>query len=529
MPRFPASGGLLRPAVLWPLACLLYFYFSYRSKAYLAGGMAALGVFYALYASWQRVRRTPLGLLALSALALGLPALGMWQAFQLQDLGDLDHADYVCAFWNLMHGETRYSINDLDIFGTHANYTCVAWIPVQFLGGEYALKAGKALCLLAAAALFLRRHWEARREASWGAAALLLSPPIASQFFFGFHPEFLAAPLLVLALGAYRDGKLGRFLALTFLLAFTKEVFTLAVGGILLVALLERRPWRWILLPGLLCCAQMALYWFVIRPHFSGGADHLTETYLPASPGQVLDGWFRVKTLQYVLHVAFPFLPLMLALPRRYLVLPLPLMAFYAAFPNPLFMVQWPNYAFPLAILSAAGLVLTPSLRIGTDGPEAAPSPGTEGPRAAGSRTHAAATLDGRILLSCALLSLLSYPLWREAFSIPRGNLERRGEVVALRARIPDSASVLVHGPIAVHFAARREVQTWDFRKRPMEDFDFVVMEASLPYWVGRRDELARDIRSLSESPLWIREYGKDSLFLFRRNRDGAGGEARAP
>jgi hypothetical protein len=78
---------------------------------------------------------------------------------------------------------------------------------------------------------------------------------------------------------------------------------------------------------------------------------------------------------------------------------------------------------------------------------------------------------------------------------------------------------VLVHGPIAVHFAGRTEVQTWGFRKLPLEGFDYVVMEASLPYWVGRQDELARDIRFLSESPSWIRDYGKDSLFLFRRNR----------
>src|SRR5687767_4971665 len=112
MPRFQAAWGMLRPAVIWPLACFLYFYFSYRSTAYLAGSLAVLGGFYGLYHAWHRVRGTPLGLLVLGALALGLSALGLWQAFQLQDLGDLDHADYVCAFWNLMHGETRYSIND---------------------------------------------------------------------------------------------------------------------------------------------------------------------------------------------------------------------------------------------------------------------------------------------------------------------------------------------------------------------------------------------------------------------------------
>lgn len=521
MTRLDALRGLIRPATAWPLFCFLYFLLSYRSLAYFAGGLGVLAGYWLLLASWGRAGRSLLGLSVLALLGMALPALGMWQALQLQDLGDLDHADYVCAFWNLMRGETRYSINDLDIFGSHSNYTCVFWIPLQMLGGEYALKAGKAFCLLAAVALAFRRHWPDRHAASWGAAALLLSPPVASQFFFGFHPEFLAAPLLVLAFEAYREERLARFLVLTGLLAYSKEVFTLAIGGILLVALVERRPWKWWLLPGLLCLVQMAVYWFVVVPRFTPEANHLTSTYLPTSLGQVIDGWFRMKSLQYVLHATFPFVPLMLAMPRRYLLLPLPLMAFYAGFPDTLFMEMWPNYAFPLAFLCAAGLVLAKNLRI--DSVPARPAAGES------SAPSAPVALDGRILLACAVLSLLSYPLWREVLSVPRGNLDRGRVVDGFRARIPDQASVLVHGPIAVRFAARKEVQTWGFRKRPMEDFDYVVIEASLPYWVKREDELARDIGRLSRSPEWIREYGKDSLFLFRRNRGPAAGPAPGP
>lgn len=514
MTHLAALRGWIRPATVWPLFCFLYFLLSYHSIAYFAGGLAVLVGYGLLLASWKGIGTSPLGPSTLATLAIALPALGMWQALQLQDLGDLDHADYVCAFWNLMRGETRYSINDLEIFGSHANYTCVFWIPVQMLAGEYALKAGKAFCLLAAVALAFRRHWPERHAASWGATALLLSPPVASQFFFGFHPEFLAAPLLVLAFIAYREERLARFMVITALLAYTKEVFTLAIAGLLLVALVERRAWKWWLLPGLLCLVQMAVYWFVVVPRFLPEENHLTSTYLPTSLGQVIDGWFRVKSLQYVLHATFPFLPLMLAMPGRYLLLPLPLMAFYAAFPNTLFMEMWPNYAFPLAFLCTAGVVLAKDLRIasGHTGPISADFPASSAPM----------TLDGRILLACAVLSLLSYPLWREVISIPRGNLERGRVVDGFRDRIPEQAAVLVHGPIAVRFAARKEVQTWGFRKSPMEDFDYVVIEAALPYWVKREDELARDIRRLSESPDWIREYGKDSLFLFRRNRGPA-------
>jgi hypothetical protein len=517
MPRILGFPGPLLPALLWPWACFLYFYLSYRSPGYLAGGLAVLVAFHGVFAAWDRIRSTPLGLLVLAVPALALPALGLWQTWQLQDLGDSDHAIYVCAFWNLLRGVTRYSIHDLDIFGSHANYTCVLWLPAYLAGGAYALKVGKALCLLAAVALVLGHLRKDAREASWGGAALLLSPAVASQFFFGFHPEILAAPLLVLLFHAYREERLGRFLLLTALLAYTKEVMTLAVGGLLLVALMERRSLRWILLPGLLCCLQMALYWFVIKPHFSGGSNHLTERYMPTSLDQVLDSWLRIQTLQYVLHATFPFLPLLLALPKRYLALPIPLMAFYAAFPDPLFMVQWTNYNFPVALMMAAGLILSPGLRIG--GKPASPG----GSRDSGD----AKVLDGRILLSCAVLSLLSYPLWREPFSIPSGNGAKRQALSDFKSRIPYTAAVLLHGPISVHFAGRKEVQQWVWRNRPWEDFDFVILETALPYWTRLPDSLARDVERLSSSPLWSREYSKDGLHFFRRL--GPGDAAESP
>jgi hypothetical protein len=94
-----------------------------------------------------------------------------------------------------------------------------------------------------------------------GVAALLISPPIASQFFFGFHPEFMGAPLLVLAMIAYRKRRLNAFLILTAMVSYCKEPFTLAIAGILPVAAVERRDWKWIILPGLLCSAQMKVYW----------------------------------------------------------------------------------------------------------------------------------------------------------------------------------------------------------------------------------------------------------------------------
>ncbi|MDB5049470.1 MAG: Protein of unknown function rane [Fibrobacteres bacterium] len=476
---------------MWlPIVCFLYFFLWYRSHGYLLGGAVVLGLFYFLYSRWDRFRKWPIGAIALGLAGLGLPALGLWQFLRLSDPGDVDHAVYACAFWNMLHGSTRYSIGDMDIFGTHANYTCVFWLPVHWLTGEIGLKAGKALCLLAAALLLLRRFRGNRQVASWGAVALLLSPPIASQFFFGFHPEFLAAPVLILAMAAYRENRLGHFLACTAVLAFTKEVFTLAIAGMLLIALVERRPWKWVLLPGFLCCLQMAAYWFVIVPHFAPEGNHLVS-YLPFSAGNALSVLLRERTFFFAFHIFLPFLPLILALPKRYLLAPLPLMAFYAAFPDPSFQEMWRHYPFPLAILCVAGLVLERDLRI----------------------------LDGRILLACAVMSLLCYPLWRTVSHIPGGNLAGYREMGRIRAMIPGNASLLVGGPFTAHFAARKEVSDWVYRVKPMEEFEYVLLDGNFAHpSTIESGRLSGDIRTLSDSPAWTREYAKDGVYLFRRN-----------
>lgn len=486
----------LRPAALLPVGCAIYFLILHRSPAYLAGSLTVLALFFAGWAFREHFPRAALGLGIACLVATGLSAWGLWQFLQMHDIIDIDQAVYSQALWNLRQGDLDFWFFDRHIFGIHSQYTLVAWIPVQAAFGEIGLKAGKMLCLLLTGWLLVRRLRGHREPAAWAFAAFLLSPAIASQFFYGFHPEFLGAPLLVLALFAYRDGQLGRFLLYTALLAYTKETFTLAIGGILLVALVERRSWRWWLLPGLLCCALMALYWFAIVPRFAPRGNHLSFFF--PSPSQIPTHWMRMEVPLYVLNVALPFLPLLLAFPKRYLLLPLPLMVFYASFPDPFFMMMWGNYAFPLAILCSAGLVL---------------------------EKDPAGRLEPRLLLVCVVTSLLCYPLYRDVLSLPTGNLGRYRQVDRMVALIPDSASVLVHGNFLSRFASRREFSVmgeWNTKGRwndvPREYFDYVAIDEDFaPFWMPDRQAVAREVRELSESPGWTREYGNDRLHLFRR------------
>ncbi|MDB5049469.1 MAG: Protein of unknown function rane [Fibrobacteres bacterium] len=525
----PPSRASRLASVIVPVAAFLYFLLRYRSPAYCAAGLVLLGVFFILFRAREKSAQRPFGILALIVLGTALPGLGIWQYLQMRDIGDLDHATYATALWNFRHGFLHYDFRETNILGVHSQYTAFFWIPIQYLFGETGLKAGKGLCLLAAVFLVLRRFKEDRGPAAWAGAAILLSPPIASQFFFGFHPEFIAAPVLVLALEAYRGEKLGRFLACTAFLAFSKEVFTLAVGGLLLVALIERRPWKWLVLPGALCCLQMAVYWFVVLPRFAPAGNGLGH-YMPVSAAQILSMWMRPQTFFYAFHVFLPFLPLMLAFPKRYLLLPVPLMLFYAAFPDPLFTVLWPNYAFPLVFLCTGGLVLCKQLRIvagpiragdnglrGDHGPPSAEERPSEAGGSAGSETI---TLEGRMLAACAVASLLCYPLWREIFSVPAGNPARAREVDRIRSLIPEGASLVVNAPFTARLAARKEVSIWGWRSKPLDHFEYAMVDAGFkPYWLVDEKDLARGLDSLAVSPEWIREYAQDDLFLFRHKR----------
>lgn len=486
-PRLARLGRL--PEIVLPLAPYLYFACRYRSPAYLAGGALLYAAFLLVLSGRQGrlLARLPLGTWVLTALVLVLPALSLLQFHRLLDPGDVDHSCYACALWNLRHGETRYSVAGMDIFGSHANYTLVLWMPVQMAFGEIGLKAGKLLCLLGAAWLLFRGRWKDERDSSsLGAAALLLSPPILSQFFFGFHPEFLAAPALVLMLHAYREENLAGFLAGTAFLAYTKETLTLATGGLLLLALVERRPWKWILAPGLLCIAQMAVYWYLIVPASTGSGNHM-QGYLPAWH-QVPATLARSENLVYLVHLFLAFLPILFRLPPRYLLLPLPLVLFYTLFPDPSFRDLSRHYAFPIALLAAGGLVL-----------------------------HSRWSRD--TLLAFLLASFLCYPLVRPRLDFLKEDGRRAAAVAGFQAALPRDAAVLVHGPFVARFAARKEIGNWVYRYKPFGDYEYFLADTRfVPDWMPEAAErLRRDLDSLSAAPDWISEREAEGIRLFRR------------
>jgi hypothetical protein len=483
-PRFRAD-----PAALAPAGCYAYFLIKYHSPAYGVVGLLALAAFYFLYARWDRWSRPGMGPTALVGVLVGLFGLGYWQFAQFADQGDLDQSHYANYLWNIAHGNLHYVYHGMNMWGVHAQYTSVLWIPVLLGLGATGLKLGQGLCLALAAWLAVRRFGDRKDFAAWAAAALLLTPAVASQFFYGFHPEFIGAPVLVLALEAYREEKLGRFLACVLFLACSKEVFTLAAGGILLLAWIERRNWKWILWPGLVCTVVMGLYWFVVVPAFAPEGNQLGYL-MPASFAGMLANLWRWHTPAYFLHLYGPMLPLLAHMPRRYLILPVPLMLFYAVFPDPAFMMMWVCYAFPLVFLAAAGLVL---------------------------EKDAAARIPTRALAAWACAALLSYPLWREGFSLPRPSPAREA-VAHLEAVIPKDAAVVVNGPFTARFTARARAEALGWNHRPLEAYDYAVLDTTFkPGWLVSSDSLKRTVARLAASPAWSLEYSGGGVLLFHR------------
>lgn len=474
------------------LACL-YFFQRYHSLGYLAFSACALAGYLAIFLLWERLDAAKLGWVALAGSTAGLSALGLWQFFNLADTGDIDQASYACWLWALAHGYGESVFSDFHIFAAHSNYAILLWVPVHWLAGETGIKVGKMVCLAAAAFLIAWRHRGERSEGPWLALAVLLSPPVASQFFFGFQPEFLAAPFLVLAFQAWRDEKLGAFLAYTAFIAINKEVFTLPIAGLLITGLIERRPWRWIAWPAALCCGLMAAYWFVIGPYFSRGAGNHFNAVFPSGPADALSRIFSRDSLLYAAWIALPFLPALATAPRRYLAIPIPMIAFYCLFTSD-FREIWRHYTYPQAFLCAAGWMVWKQ-------------GGEQAVRA-----------SSRILFVCAVTSVLCYPMWKTVFSVPRGQPEKRREVMEIRRIVPPRASILVNGSFVTWFAARPDIMAWEYKVKPLGHFEYVLLDMSyMPASNFGAEDLARDSAMLSGSPAWRLERSGAGLSLFKR------------
>ncbi len=184
----------------------------------------------------------------------------------------LDVGIYSQVAWLSGHGQLfGFTIHPHLYLGDHVELL-FATLAVPFRVFPTALTLITAQCIavvLAAFALFRFARRVLPIPAAFGFSALfLLNPFTLNALTFEFHAVLLGLPFAFLAATAYADKRLNTFWIWSVLLLITREDLALLVAAFAVLALLERRPLRWWLWPGL-----AAIAWFIGAGMFAGSIN----------------------------------------------------------------------------------------------------------------------------------------------------------------------------------------------------------------------------------------------------------------
>ena len=244
---------------------------------------------------------------------------------------NFDLAIFNQVFFNTIHGRWLEMTVNLN------NYIADHFTPfIIFLLPFYALKPGPETLLvmqsfiLAISALplyFISHRVTKNKILSLGIAlAWLLNPFIHQVNFTEVHLEVVMASLFFIIFYFYYLDKFGYFLLFFILTLLVREDMALFLLGFPLLALFEKRNWRWTFLPILLSISYFLFavkvidifsvhkqYKFFIYYGWLGGSDAFSIAWSFVShPWQVLRHIFKLENITSVLVVLWPmlFLPL---------------------------------------------------------------------------------------------------------------------------------------------------------------------------------------------------------------------------
>jgi uncharacterized membrane protein len=220
--------------------------------------------------------------IVLDVLIVGLHVLQRHAGYHSEafDLGNMDQ-----AVWNTLHGDLlRFTNRGIDWYGpptrlaVHVEPILILIAPLYLLhaGAETLLvlqTVALALGAIPLLALALRRLPAAPLVGVCFVLAYLLAPELLGEALYDFHPVALATPLLLAAFWALDSRRYGWLLLAGVLAAACKEDVALALVPLgAYIALRRERPrLGWGLALG--AAAWTALCFFVIIPHFNGGAS----------------------------------------------------------------------------------------------------------------------------------------------------------------------------------------------------------------------------------------------------------------
>ena len=224
-----------------------------------------------------------------------------WATFQYTTF---DLAFYAQGLWLAGKGVWHVSLLDVPLMGNHQDPIVFLALPFYKIWSHPMLLVILQTLLLATMPFTgwrIARHLEFGQKASmWLGLATLLAPATGFVALHEFHPEALAAPLMLLMFEARLTRRPGLFWLSFILVLACKESMGLLLAWISLVYyFIERdrdREWRvsWNIIPGCVAFGWFLLCVLVIGPALNGGRVDFLELYshLGNSGGAILGGFF---------------------------------------------------------------------------------------------------------------------------------------------------------------------------------------------------------------------------------------------
>lgn len=403
--------------------------------------------------------KTPRAIVWGAGLFAGLVFLVSWWQWWTFQYGTFDLAFYVQALWLALRGKWTVSLLNVPLMGNHAEPIVFLITPLFAIFPHpmtFVAVQTLAFATMPFTAWRIARRLEiARPAAICLALATVLTPATLSIGIYEFHPEALAAPLLLLLIEARLAERYGRFwLWFVAVLSVKENMALLLVAFCVVWAVLDGqrgRAWvlRWNLAPLVVAAAWLLIFGKVISPALNAGNVDYLQLYghLGKSGGDIVAKFFTEpgRALK-ALHVALtqgnllpallvPFLLLPLLRPR-WLLIAAPLLAQH--------LLSWRSSEWSLGAHYPAPLI--PLFWIAAA-------------EALGRRRAQNAVAAG-LLAMCVLAHLRWGPARELAREIPHlaTILERREWKAQMLRAVPETASVTAAVPYLSHLATREQL-----------------------------------------------------------------------
>ena len=406
----------------------------------------------------SEIRKTPRAIWWGAGLFAGFVFLVSWWQWWTFQYGTFDLAFYVQALWLALRGKWTVSLLNVPLMGNHAE-------PIVFLLTPIFALCPHPMVFVAAQTLafatmpftawrIARRLGIERPAAICLALATILTPATLSIGIYEFHPEALAAPLLLLLIEARLAEMRGRFwLWFIAVLSVKENMALLLVWFCVVWAVLDwkrGRAWllRWDFAPLAVAAGWLVFCGFLSRWLNAGNVDYLQlyghlgksgsdiSTKFFTEPARVLGAlWHALTHGDMLPALLVPFLLLPLLRPR-WLLIAGPLLAQHLLswrYSEWSLGAHYPAPFIPLLWVAAAEMV---------------------------TRFRAQKTVAAVLLAACVLAHLRWGPARDLAREIPRlaPMLEEREAKAAMLRDIPPTASVTAAVPYLSHLATREQL-----------------------------------------------------------------------